>query len=191
MIDSNSIINFIISKFKTISYASLSPQIRELLITSINRNFQVGGRYGKDNPFGGGSTKWKKSKRAVLQSGMTLQDTGQMAASLRVQVKFEGNKLIIQMGSNKKYAAHQHFGSKEGGFQHPGGTPYAFRKDKNTKQKVVKFVKKKWADKYPDKVLGYTKPHKISIPARPFLVIQDEDIKNIRDMIARKIISKF
>lgn len=185
MIDSNSIINFIISKFKTISYASLSPQIRELLITSINRNFQVGGRYGKDNPFGGGSTKWKKSKRAVLQSGMTLQDTGQMAASLRVQVKFEGNKLIIQMGSNKKYAAHQHFGSKEGGFQHPGGTPYIIKNGKAV------FVKKSWASQNEKKIRGYTKPHKISIPARPFLVIQDEDIKNIRDMIARKIISRF
>lgn len=185
MIDNNSIINFIISKFKSISYASLSPQIRELLITSINYNFQVGGRYGNDNPFGGGNQKWKKSKRAMQQSGMTLQDTGQMAASIRVKVKFEGNKLIIQMGSNKKYAAHQHFGSKKGGFIHPGGTPFTIRDGKAV------FVKKSWASKNQNKVKGHTKKHKIELPARPFLVIQNEDLKNIRDMIAKKIISRF
>ena len=191
MIDSSSIIIYINSKFQINNLTSLAPRIRELLITSINRNFQVGGRYGKDNPFGGGNTKWKKSKRAMLQSGMTLQDTGQMAASVKVNVKFEGNKLIIKMGSNKKYAAIHQFGSQNGGFQHPGGTPYTIRKDKMTKQKRIKFVKKQWADKYPNKVLGYTKPHKITIPARPFLVIQNDDILHIRDMIAKKIISKF
>jgi phage gpG-like protein len=108
-----------------------------------------------------------------------------MAASVRVNVKFEGNNLIIQMGSNKKYAAHQHFGSKPGGFQHPGGTPYIIKKGQ------AFFVKKAWAAQNENKIRGFTKPHKISLPARPFLVIQDEDIKNIRDMIARKISSKF
>lgn len=147
MIDNNSIINFIISKFQNINYAALAPQIRELLITSINRNFQVGGRYGNDNPFGGGNTKWIKSKRAIRQSGMTLLDTGQMAASIRVQVKFEGNQLIIQMGSNKEYASQHQF--------------------------------------------GYTKSNKVKIPARPFLVIQNEDIANIRNMIVKNIIGKF
>lgn len=185
MSDNNSFINYILSKLSSINYASLAPNIRELIYTSIQRNFQVGGRYGNDNPFGGGNQKWKRSKRALKQSGMTLLDTGQLAASIQVKVKFERNKIIINLGSNKKYAAHQHFGSKSGGFQHPGGTPYTIKKGRAV------FVKKSWAAQNEKKVRGYTKPHKIVIPARPFLVIQNEDLKNIRDMIAKKIISRF
>lgn len=157
----NDFINIVTSKINKINYTSIAPYIREILMTSINRNFQVGGRYGNDNPFGGGNKKWVKSKRAILQSGMTLLDTGQLAASIRVNVKFEGNKLKIVIGSNKTYAAQHQFGFKS-----------------RTSTNVKRFK-------------SYTKSHKFTIPARPFIVIQNEDIVNIRNFIVKKIINNF
>lgn len=152
MIDNNQIINFIKSKFDNINYNSLAPIIRELLMTSINRNFEVGGRYSKNSQFGGGKAKWKPSQRAIRQNGQTLLDSGRLAASIIVTPKFENGNLIISMGSNVKdkkgnnYAMVHQFGVKRRG-------------------------------------------HKM--PARPFLVIQNEDIRNIQNLIAKHITKQF
>lgn len=114
MIDNYQIINFIKSKFDNINYNSLAPIIRELLLTSINRNFEVGGRYSKNSQFGGGKAKWKPSQRAIRQNGQTLLNTGQLASSIIVEPKFENGNLIISMGGNKKYTAIHHFGGRAG-----------------------------------------------------------------------------
>jgi len=176
------------SVFQTIDYTPFLNNVRQAIDTSIQRNFQVGGRYGNDNQFGGGSQKWKVSKGATKRQGQTLRKSGQLATSIRVNVTQQNGRIIAVVGSNKKYAAHQHFGSIPGGFMHPGGTPYVLRK-KNGVVKA-KFVKKSYAAQNPNKIAGITRPHKIYIPPRPYLVLQNEDIKLIGDMLKRFIASK-
>jgi phage gpG-like protein len=191
-------LNNIIQK---VDYAPFLNNVRQAIDTSIQRNFQVGGRYGNDNQFGGGSQKWKVSKGATKRQGQTLRKSGMLSASIRVNVTQQNGRIIAVVGSNKKYAAHQHFGSIPGGFMHPGGTPYVpiFKcSGKGAKRtcKVVgtRFIKKSKVATLKEKVkdnLKYTKPHKIYIPPRPYLVLQNEDIKLISDMLRRFIASKF
>lgn len=119
----------------------VAPAIRNILITSIDRNFSEGGRYGTDNVFGGGSTRWKPSGRAQRQSGQTLVDTGQLAASIQVTVV--GN--TVQIGTNKVYGPIHNFGGSAG------------------------------------------RGHSVAIPARPFLVIQNEDLEDIGEAIVRHL----
>jgi len=156
--------------FNAIDYQQLFPVIRTIVQSSIEENFMVGGRFGTGR-FGGGTDRWKESRRAKKQSGQTLQDTGQLAASIRVNV-YSGsskNKIVIEAGSNKPYAAIHNFG---GTINHPGGTPYISLGDgfarfiSNEKAKSIDNVK-------------YTQPHVIKMPARPFLVLQDEDVSRI------------
>jgi len=168
-------------KFQRANFQFLLPRINNIIQSSISDNLQKGGRYGKDNIFGGGSLKWKPSKRAISQGGQTLQDTGQLAASIRVKSFFRNGKIYVTIGSNKSYAAHQHFGSKASGFKHPGGTKYTIRKVKGVTKAV--FVSNKYAASHPEKIRGITKPHKINIPARPYLVLQNRDIDDIRNLI--------
>lgn len=138
----------------------IAGAIRNILLTSIDRNFSEGGRYGTENVFGGGSTRWKPSGRAQGQDsttvvkrdkagkfrkqkvgGQTLVDTGQLAASIQVHVV--GN--TVQIGTNKIYGAIHNYGGTAGRNQ------------------------------------------SARIPARPFLVIQNEDLEDIGTYIARLI----
>ena len=129
------------SLLQNIDYSPIFPLIEQVLQTSIDRNFSEGGRYGENNQFGGGFTKWKKSKRAMKQNGQTLVDTGQLAASIRVNVAQESGLITVEIGSNKVYAAIHNFGGQTG------------------------------------------RNRSVTMPARPFLVIQDEDIEEIQQLI--------
>lgn len=84
-----------------------------------------------------GRPKWKPSKRAMKQGGKTLQDTGQLAAS--ISQKATSNSALV--GTNKKYAAIHQFGGKAG------------------------------------------RGRKVTIPARPFLKLNDSDMKDIKEAI--------
>lgn len=88
----------------------IAAGIRSILLTSIDRNFSEGGRYGTDNVFGGGSHHWKSSGRAQSDAGQTLVDTGQLVASTVVEVS--GN--VISIGTNKVYGRIHHLGGKAG-----------------------------------------------------------------------------
>lgn len=161
-----------------LDWQPLKPDIAEIVRTSIDINFEVGGRYGTlvDGEWTGGENRWVESKRAKREGGITLTDEGLLALS--VDVYWEGDELV--MTSNLPYAPALHYGTE---FEHPGGTPYistdqpldnapnAFR-DKNGKVNRVIFLKKDGV--YPVGV-KFTKAHVIVIPPRPFLVIQKED----------------
>jgi phage gpG-like protein len=190
---------------KTITLKELEPTIRNILRNSIERNFEVGGRYG-NSLLGGGKKKWKASKRAIKQSGQTLLDSGQLAASIRVAVNSNVNITVdddmnfkstgdinIEIGSNKRYAAAQHFGAT---IKHPGGTPYlpyliAQRKveDSNGMPLFISLKKAKELEA-KGKTVRYTKPHDIKLPARPFLVVQEEDIEDIRQRLHKFIVNR-
>lgn len=103
---------------RTIDYTPILRNIRQIIDTSIQRNFQVGGRFGEGtlfgNPFGGGSKRWQVSAAARKRRGQTLRKTGQLAASIRVEVRQQDGKIVVVVGSNKNYAATMHYGRKRG-----------------------------------------------------------------------------
>lgn len=185
---------------KTIQLNGFNAILENIVRNSIEDNFQEEGRFGS-GIFGGGNSRWHKSLRAKKQSGKTLQDTGQLAASIQVKassdakitietnekdlIKFNASgEFKVRIGSNKKYAGIHHFG---GTIKHPGGTP--FLPFKPTKKRFgimpnqMIFISKEKAEELKARGIPvrYTKPHSINMPARPYLVLQDEDLIEIRD----------
>lgn len=119
--------------------APVMNEIGEALVSSVQRNFLVGGRFGKANPYGGGLQHWIPSGRAVKESGGTLTDTGQLAASITFRVS---GATGLTIGTNKVYGAIHQYGGKAG-------------RNRST-----------------------------VIPARPFVVIQDDDLQEIADILS-------
>lgn len=120
--------------------------IGETVRTSIVRNFEAGGR----------PTPWEKSKRG----GQTLVDTARLKNSLTVAAGDDA----VAVGTNVVYAPTHHFGAKQGAF----GTVAAqikahFRRAPNGKRYQVKAHTRQMTLPWGD------------IPARPFLLVQDED----------------
>lgn len=113
-------------------------EVGEILDSSIQDSFRQGGRYsGNPDEFRGGSQKWTKSKRAEEQSGQTLLDKGQLAAS----ITYFANDAGVIIGSNRVYGAIHHFGGQTG------------------------------------------RDHAVTLPARPWLVVQEEDYEDIREAL--------
>lgn len=77
----------------------LMRKIAGIMKDAVEENFEQEGR-----------PKWKPSKRAMKQGGKTLQDTGQMAAS--VSEDYDNDSAAV--GTNKKQAAIHQFGGKAG-----------------------------------------------------------------------------
>lgn len=135
----------------------------EIMLTSIDRNFEAQGRYGAAGDVRGGTNKWQPLARATIISRLggnraftksgglskpaqrklgglkILQQRGTLAASFTKQIS--GNTLTI--GSNRVYAAIHHYGGQAG------------------------------------------RGKKVFIPARPFLVVQDEDVENMIGVLRR------
>lgn len=57
-----------------------------------------------------GGEKWKRSMRAAAENSKTLQDSGQLAASISTD---SGNN-FARIGTNKPYAAIHHLGGQAG-----------------------------------------------------------------------------
>jgi phage virion morphogenesis protein len=147
---------------------NLSAPLRscgEVMMTSVDRNFQIQGRYSGQNDARGGSTRWKDlapatklarlggskaftkkgSLRASAQRHLAslkiLQVRGRLAASITYAVS--GNTLTI--GSNVIYAAIHNFGGMAG------------------------------------------RGRSVQIPARPFLVVQDQDIDDMITILQKHL----
>lgn len=131
--------------------ASLTPPtalldaIGLMMIRSIKKNFQEGGR----------PEKWKKSKRAESKGGKTLRATGMLQRSIIHEV--EGSTVTI--GTNVLYAPMMQF----------GGTIVP------KTAKALHFVSggKDFFAK------------SVTIPARPFMMIQQEDVARAEKLAAR------
>lgn len=109
--------------------------------------------------------RWKTSIRAATEGGKTLIQSSQ----LRNSIKSKSDASGFAVGTNVKHAATHQFGE-------PSRTIRARRK------KALRFqVGGKWVSK---------KAVKVSIPARPFLGLSDEDMQEIKgtveDYIGRK-----
>jgi phage gpG-like protein len=149
------------------------PEIKQVLIRSVERNFQEGGRYQVigNKQYTGGTQRWKPSKRARRTGGITLQDSGALAAAVNAQT---GSDFIL-LSAARIYAAAQHYGAK---INHPGGTPYILIGGR------AKFLRKD--GEYPPGV-RFTRPHIIELEARPFLVIQIEDVVEIGEIVSEDL----
>ena len=136
--DARQFINTLLAVFSDISPAL--PEIGEILVSSIATNFEVGGRHGGANEFGGSDAQgtWIPSKRAIRDSGQTLVDTARLSSSIVYEVS--GNQILV--GTNVEYAAIHQFGGMTG------------------------------------------RGHAVNIVARPYLVIQNEDLREIDLAIA-------
>lgn len=77
----------------------LMQKIAGIMHDAVEENFEQEGR-----------PKWKPSKRAQKQGGKTLQDKGQLAAS--ISARYDNDSATV--GTNKKYAAIHQFGGKAG-----------------------------------------------------------------------------
>lgn len=102
---------------------------------------------------GGRPKPWAKSKRAGSSGGTTLTDTARLKKSFTVNAK----KNRVAVGTNVKYAAIHQFG----GIIRAKNKPY------------LKFnIGGRWAQK-----------KEVTISARPFMLVQGEDWKNIKARI--------
>lgn len=159
--------------------SSILPTIQNIVRSSIDQNFISEGRFG-DGLFGGGTQKWQKSQRAIKQGGQTLSDTGRLASSIQVIVSQQGSSLNIQAGSNLVYAAIHNFG---GLINIPARSRLYVQKRYTRGPKKGKFKKGTTFGQ------GYTtKAYTIKMPARPYLVLQNEDIVQILKLITEKIL---
>lgn len=87
-----------------------------------------------------------------------------LSRSIHHEVMTEGDRVEAIVGTNVEYARIQEFG---GIINHPGGTPYIpWGEGNGPFEGAVKFLKKDGA--YPAGV-QFSKPHKIHIPAQPYL----------------------
>lgn len=133
--------------------------IGEIVRSSIRTNFRQGGR----------PTKWPTSHRSDGQRrGQTLRDTNRLYNSFTIQA----NNQQVAVGTNVAYAAVHHFGAKKGSF----GQVVAIVKAHTRRGKPVKQhsrrMKLPWGD----------------IPARPFMLVQDEDWADMTQALSQFLV---
>jgi phage gpG-like protein len=163
----------------------LSPVMRkisEYMVSSIEQNFEKGGRYSTPGSFRGGSNKWAnlssltiaRRKKKGYWPGDILKQRGRLAAGIHRR----SDKNSAMAATNTIYASTMHFGAKKGSF---GPSTFV--------QKVKEHVRKSKKGK-TSQVKAHQRTVTMNlpwgdIPARPFMVIQDEDITDITDLINR------
>lgn len=102
--------------------------------------------------------RWEPSQRALLEGGKTLVKTAQLRNSIHAKADASG----FAVGTNVKYAATHQFGE-------PGRTIRARTK------KALRFqAGGRWVSK---------KQVRVTIPARPFLGLSEEDKREIRETV--------
>jgi phage virion morphogenesis protein len=109
--------------------------------------------------------RWQTSIRAAAEGGKTLIKTAQLRNSIRTKSDASG----FAVGTNVKYGATHQFGEK----------------GRTIRAKKAKYLHFKVGDQWAKK-----KSVKVSIPARPYLGLSDEDMQEIKatveDFIARE-----
>lgn len=133
--------------------------IGEELLLSVKRNFEEEGR----------PEKWKKSRRADNEGGQTLSDK----ATLRNSFTYRASGTRLVLGTAVAYAAAHHFGLDKA-----VSVPSHRRLVKKAYGKTLKFP-----------VWAHVKAHSFNpkIPARPFLMIQENDKASILGILRRHL----
>lgn len=104
---------------------------------------------------------------ALLREFDSIKDN---ASHVDIGIQSDESELLI------KIAAANEFGAE---IDHPGGTSYGYKTKKDAAKGKVKFLKK--GTGYME--LGVTKPHKITIPARPYIrsTVDENEDKYFKD----------
>lgn len=134
-----------------------------LVRESIRTNFAEGGR----------PIPWKPVKG---RAGEPLRDTGRLMNSITRKVT--DNE--VRVGTNVVYAAVHHFGEERGSF----GT-FAQRV-KPHQRRVTQAFGRRLRSPVLAMVGGHTRQAQLpwgDIPARPFMLVQDEDLSDIRELL--------
>ncbi len=122
-------------------------EIGELLVTSIVKNFEVGGRYSRSGDWRGGSNKWQPLSLVTLEKkrgkGILLESN-----NLLNSINWQADSGGVEVGTNRIYAAIHQFGGKAG------------------------------------------RGKKVKIPARPYLVVQGEDLSQINEVLGDYLLGK-
>lgn len=130
-----------------------------VLLRSIAKNFKKGGR----------PERWEPSKRVQKSGGQTLVKTARLKNSITMRILDK----VLTVGTNVKYAAIHQLGGR-------------------IRQNVT--VKKHW--RYMDKAFGkpiparhvlvkmHTRKMDFEMPERPFLLIQDSDVRIFKRIFA-------
>jgi len=121
--------------------------IGEKLAASIEQNFEDEGRPEKWKPL---SEPTLRARREKGYTGPILQASGQLAASIANNIDVEADAVYV--GTNKEYGKYMHFGTKQ----------------------IIKPRQRMWLWKN----LGIWKEigDELKTPARPFMLVQNEDI---------------
>ncbi len=121
-------------------------QIGQMLVDSVQENFERGGR----------PEKWPRSKKP---RGKTLIKEGDLMGSINWKV--HGNE-AVSVGTDRKYGAIHQFG---GVIRPKSGKYLTFR------------IGDRWVRK-----------KEVTIPPRPYLVVQAEDMEEIKDILLEHIL---
>ena len=149
----------------------INRYITEVLMSSITENFLQEGRYSRKGSIKGGSKKWKdlspvtKAAREKIKKypGAILRVSGDLFSSIHPEYSAH----FAAVGTNLPYAKTMNFGAKKGEFGKKLVEVKAHKKVINGHEVWVKAHKKMqelpWGN----------------IPARAFMVIQEEDLDEI------------
>ena len=133
-----------------------------VMLRSIAKNFKAGGR----------PVRWHPSRRARISGGQTLVETARLKNSMTIKVMGR----ILRVGTAAKYARiHQLGGRIRGNFtvkQHYRYITQAFGKPIDGRRVMVR---------------QHIRNVDIKIPARPFLMVQDADLRVMRRIVAEYV----
>jgi len=151
------------SKMRDITPAM--QEVGELVRTSVIRNFEEGGRYSESGNWRGGTKTWQPLSIATLFAGRKASFAGKRGRFKKgVEDRFKNRKTLIKSGvlmGSITYNA-----SSSGVTIGPGAASHKYAA-------IHQFGGKAG------------RGHKVNIPARPFLVVQDEDLVEIKRVLAQ------
>lgn len=168
-------IKFMIKATEDLSYPLM--RISHMMKIDIQTNFD------KQQSYDG--IPWKRSKRAILQGGVTLKNTGRLYGSF----KYKSGKNFARVGTNVKYARTLNQGVEKGEFGTKTITVKTF------KRRVYKLTKKGKKSKRATKVQVKEHQRTINIPwgdipGYKFMGISEQSkekyIEEIKDFILKK-----
>lgn len=170
--------------------------IGEIIKSSVDQNFIAHGRYSSVGSWLGGSKKWDALKKSTIKArarrGRTAEDIlldhGHLAASITSVIGDES----VDVGTNMAYAAIHQFGKTINVSAHKGSAKHrttkvggdTLKRQPGYKNLAVFASSKHTAFKAIEFKIG---AHTITIPARPFLVVQPEDLAEITNTIVKHI----
>jgi len=135
--------------------------IGSIVRTSVIRNFEKGGR----------PKKWKKHSKATEArrgKGAKILMVQGLGAGLAGSIHVSAGRSSVTVGTNKAHAGTHQFGAKKGSFGTVSAQIRAHLRKGITVKAHTRKMKLPWGD----------------IPARPFLMVQDEDWTEIRAALA-------